>query len=299
MRVTLAQLEAFYWTVELGSAQRAAGQLHVAQPTVSLRLKELQDALGLPLLERSGRGLRATPGGRALIPRVATILGEIRGIIDRYPAQEIGGSIRIGLAEGFAVTCLPPLLAALRKDYPDLRPEWVVTTSTTLEAALLRDTLEIAVLLNPIGDERLQLLPLGAQPTRWVVPAGWDLRKPAKPSDLFARPIISNPPPSAMHRQILGWFAAAGLEPTQISVCSSVAVIAELIAGGIGMGLLPERMADRYVAEGSVQRLVVVPAVEDGRLFVGIRKGSENVRGTAITRTIAKVLEEITYLREQ
>ena len=297
MRVTLAQLEAFYWTVELGSVQRASGLMHLAQPTVSLRLKEMQSALGVTLLERSGRGLRATPVGRALLPRIATILGEVRGIIDQNPARDIAGPIRIGLAEGFAVTCLPPLLAALLETYPALIPEWVVATSMTLEAAIVRDTLEIAVLLNPVGDERLRLVPLGLQPTSWVVPAGWDVGQPADPGDLWDRPIISNPPPSAMHRQILGWFAAAGLEPTRMSICSSVAVIAELVASGIGMGLLPERMVDRYVAEGSVRRLCVTPPVEDGRLFVGTRQGYEEVRGAAVIRTISGVLERMGYLR--
>ncbi|MGI3898937.1 MAG: LysR family transcriptional regulator [Janthinobacterium lividum] len=297
MRVTLAQLEAFHWTFELGSVQRAADFMHLAQPTVSLRLKELQAALGVPLLERSGRGLRATPAGRALVPRIATILGEVRGIVARSPTREIAGPIRIGLAEGFAVTCLPPLLAALQEAYPALRPEWVVATSTMLEAAVARDALELAVFLNPIGDERLRLVPLGLQPTSWVVPAGWDLKQPATPMDLCDRAIISNPPPSAMHRQILGWFAVAGVEPSRVSICSSVAVIAELVAGGIGMGLLPERMADRYVAEGSMRRLSMIPPVEDGRLFVGTRQGYEDERGAAVVRTISQVLDRIGYLR--
>lgn len=297
MRVTLAQFEAFHWTLELGSVQRAAEFMHLAQPTVSLRLKEMQAALGVPLLERSGRGVRATAAGRALVPRIATILGEVRAIVAQSSTREIAGPIRIGLAEGFAVTCLPPLLAALQEAYPALRPEWVVATSTTLEAAVVRDALELAVFLNPVGDERLRLVPLGLQPTTWVVPAAWDLKQPVTPTDLWDRVVISNPPPSAMHRQILGWFAAAGVEPSRMSLCSSVAVIAELVAGGIGMGLLPDRMADRYVTEGSMRRLAVLPPVEDGRLFVGMRQGYEDERGAAVMRTISDVLVRIEYLR--
>src|SRR6201988_1571430 len=57
MRLTLAQLETFFWTAQLGSAQRAAQHLNLAQPTVSLRLKELQEAMGASLLERTSRGL--------------------------------------------------------------------------------------------------------------------------------------------------------------------------------------------------------------------------------------------------
>lgn len=64
-----------------------------------------------------------------------------------------------------------------------------------------------------------------------------------------------------------------------------------------GMGLLPERMVDRYVAEGSVRRLCVTPPVEDGRLLVGTRQGYEEVRGAAVIRTISGVLERMGYLR--
>lgn len=297
MRVTLAQLEAFFWTVQLGSAQRAAQHLNLAQPTLSLRLKDLRQAIGSEILERTGRGLRPTPEGRALLPRVAAIMAELGGIGGQDAARAIAGPIRVGLAEGFAVTCLPPLLAALREDHPALQPEWVVSTSNTLEAALLRDGLDLAVLLNPIGDERLQLLPLGLQPTSWVAPAAWNLAGPVTPRDLWTLPVISNPPPSAMHRQIAGWFATAGIAPSRLSACTSVAVIAELVAGGIGAGLLPVRMASRFVAEGSMTLLAAHPPVENGRLFTAYRGGVEDPKVTAVARAIARLLQSIDYLQ--
>jgi DNA-binding transcriptional LysR family regulator len=297
MRVTLAQFEAFFWTVQLGSAQRAAQHLNLSQPTVSLRLKDLGAAVGVDVLERTGRGLRITPEGRALLPRVAAIMGELRAISGHDPTRDIAGPIRVGLAEGFAVTCLPPLLATLLEDHPALQPEWVVSTSTTLEAALLRDSLDLAVLLNPIGDERLTLMPLGSQPTCWVAPASWSMTGSVGPKDLWSLPIISNPPPSAMHRQITGWFATAGIEPTRLSVCTSVGVIAELVAGGIGAGLLPERMAARYVTEGSMRMLPAIPTVENGRLFISYRAGVEDPKATAVARSIVRVLHAINYLQ--
>ncbi len=296
MRVTLAQIEAFYWTIQLGSAHRAAEHLNLAQPTISLRLKDMAAATGAALLERTARGLRPTPEGRAMLPRVAAIMGEIHGMLGQSPAQVVAGRIRVGLAEGFAVTCLPPLLAALLEDFPDLQPEWVVATSTTLEAALLRDAMDLAVMLNPIGDELLQMVPLGAQPTTWVVPSAWDLAGAVTPADLAAWPVISNPPPSAMHRQIMGWFATAGVVPERLSICTSVPAIAELVVGGIGAGLLPVRMAERHVAAGAMRLLATTPRPENGRLFIGQRAGIADAKIPAVTRTIFRVVEAIGYL---
>jgi DNA-binding transcriptional LysR family regulator len=296
MRITLAQVEAFYWTVQLGSAQKAAQHLNLAQPTVSLRLKDLGEALGVELLERSSRGLVMTAEGRLLLPRVKAIMTEVQGIQQQDPARAVVGAIRVGLAEGFAVNCLAPLLAGLLEDHPALQPEWVVSTSTTLESSLLDDKLDVAVLLNPTGHEKLALKPLGPQPTHWVAPASWKMGSSVEPKDLWDKPIISNPPPSAMYRQITHWFALAGIQPEKISICNSVAVIPELVAAGLGAGILPTRMADRYVAEGSIQLLPSSPRIENGRLFLGSRAGVTDPKTVAVERTTSRVLEKMRYL---
>ncbi|WP_377811458.1 substrate-binding domain-containing protein [Azospirillum sp. A29] len=210
--------------------------------------------------------------------------------------RTVAGRVRVGLAEGFAVTCLSPLLAGLREDHPALQPDWVVSTSTTLESALLRDALDVAVLLNPIGDEQLHLQPLGAQPTSWVVPKSWGQAGPLTPRDFWSQPVFSNPPPSAMHRQISGWFATAGLFPSRLSTCTSVAVIAELVAGGVGAGLLPIPMAQRFLALDQVELVASDPPVENGRLFICYRTGVNDPKVAAVARSIAQVMRRIDYV---
>lgn len=296
MRLTIAQLETFYWIAQLGSAHAAAQHLNLAQPTISLRLKELRDTLGADLFERTSRGLSITAEGRALLPHVTVIMGELSEIKAKDAAKSIAGPMRVGLAEGFAVNCLPSLLAGLRDDHPHLRPEWNVSTSTTLEAAILDDRLDIAVILNPVGHEKLSLQPLGLQPTCWVAPSSWRMSEPVTPRDMSLYQIISNPAPSAMYRQITGWFATGGLVPPQMSVCTSVAVIAELVVGGLGAGLLPVKMAERFVHEGGMQIIVTDPPVENGRLYIGFRAGSEDARSVAVARTIARVISGLDYL---
>ena len=172
----------------------------------------------------------------------------------------------------------------------------MISTSIQLESLLIRNAIDIAVLLNPFGDERLYLRPLGEQPTSWVAPASWGITGPVRPQDLWARPIITNAAPAAMHRQIMGWFASVGIEPTRLNFCSSVAVTAELVAGGIGAGLLPVPMAKRHVAEGTMVLLTSEPPVENGKLFVSYRSGSEDPKARAVAQTIAKVLHAIDYL---
>jgi DNA-binding transcriptional LysR family regulator len=117
-----------------------------------------------------------------------------------------------------------------------------------------------------------------------------------EPKDLWDKPILSNPPPSAMYRQVTHWFALAGIQPEKISICNSVAVIAELVAAGLGAGILPTPMAARYVAEGTMQLLHTDPTIENGRLFMGFRTGVTDPRIIAVERTTGRVLEKMRYL---
>ena len=80
-RITIPQIEAFYWVVELGSLHRAAARLNITQPTVSLRLRQLQAELTVPLLEPYGRGVRATQAGHAFAAKA-------RLVLDAYPRME-------------------------------------------------------------------------------------------------------------------------------------------------------------------------------------------------------------------
>src|SRR5581483_1915298 len=68
----------FEAVARLGSVTRAAGELHLAQPTVSTQLRKLADALEVPLFEPRGRGLRLTPAGRELLARTEERLAALR-----------------------------------------------------------------------------------------------------------------------------------------------------------------------------------------------------------------------------
>ena len=76
--ITIAQLETFFWTVELGSVHRAAAKLNLAQPTISLRLRQLEAEVGIQLLARSGRGLHITREGNAFLTHAKLVLDAYR-----------------------------------------------------------------------------------------------------------------------------------------------------------------------------------------------------------------------------
>jgi DNA-binding transcriptional LysR family regulator len=297
MRLTLAQLEAFLWAVELGSVQAAARQLHLAQPTVSLRLRGLENALGMQVFERAGRGIRPTASGLSLLARAKTVLREVDRIREPPAGQApVAGVVRVGCAEGVAIVCLAPLMGRLRADYPHLRPEFAVATTAALEPELARHNLDLAILVNPVGHSGVRLLPLGLQPTSFMAARAWGLSGRVRPADLRNIPIVSNPPPSAMFRQTQDWFATAGIEPARIDMCSSVTVSAHLIASGVAVGVLPHKMVEPQLADGTLVILETDPPVEHGRVYVGFRDGDESRAIDAILHSLRGVLSSMDYL---
>lgn len=296
MRITLAQLEAVYWVAQLGSVHQAARHLHIAQPTVSLRLRDLENAYGAALFERAGRGLRPTDEGHALVARAAAILDEMTKIHEQRGGAELSGNVRVGVAEGFAMVCLPALLERMRRDFPALRPELVVSTSSGLERDLAAHQLDIAVLVNPIGHPELRLVPLGVQPTYWTAAPSWKLPRRVRPADLRNVPVVCNPPPSASYRQIADWFATGGIEPARVDICSSVALVAHMVASGVAISVLPTKVVEPQVAAGTIEVLEATPPVENGKVYAGFRAGGETGAISAVLRSVRQVLASMDYL---
>jgi DNA-binding transcriptional LysR family regulator len=298
MRVTLAQLEAFFWVARLGSVQEAARHLNLAQPTVSLRLRDLEAGVATQLLERSGRRLRLTHSGEALLVHARAILDEVSRIHDRLASnEEVSGVARVGVPETFALVCLPSLLQILRTSHPALRIELVVATSFELEREMRDHRLDLAFLVDPSEDPGLRLVPLGVQETMWAASPAWQLGPTIRPSDLRSLPILTNPFPSAMYRQITDWFRTAGVEPMRLDICTSVTVIVHLVAAGVVVGFLPRKMIETQLAEGRIEALASRPATGEARVYAAYRRDDTSPAVEAILRATASVLSQVNFLK--
>lgn len=296
-RPSIPQLEAFYWTAQLSSVQKAADRLNVTQPTLSLRLKQLESEIAVPLFEKQGRGLRLTRHGHSFLARATIVLDAYRDLANLSRTPEMEGSVRFGVAEGFAVTCMPHLIAGLRDDFPLLRPEWVVATSDILEQSLTNGELDVAILVDPIGLREVRLLALGVQTNDWVGSAG-TVKIGVYPRQLAQTTIVTTPPPTAMYRMTVGWFAGGKITPEKTCLCSSLNAALQLVAAGTGIGIFPSKVVEAYPLKGALRTIKTDPPLNDGRVFFADRATADEARTQALLRTVERIANELAYFKE-
>src|SRR5690606_11427343 len=155
------------------------------------------------------------------------------------PSESIDGMLHIGVQENFAVTCLPELVDFLNRNHPGLRLHVDIATSPSLARQLEDRTIDLAFFVSAQDNPRFRVLPLGQYEMRPGASPRHGLQPPVRPSDVRSVPTISTPPPSRMFSTIQAWSRAAGPEPLRVSLCSSVSLIAHLVASGAAVSVLP------------------------------------------------------------
>ena len=149
----LELLRSFVSVVDSGGFTRAGERVHRTQSTVSQQIKRLEDDVGQPLLDRSGKDVTPTEAGERLLPyarRLLSLAEEARDVIAR-PGHE--GAVKLGVPEDFAAYRLAKLLAAFSRSHPSLRLDVRADQSTYLKRDLERGDLDLALFKRAAGEK--------------------------------------------------------------------------------------------------------------------------------------------------
>lgn len=271
--LSFAHLEALIAIAELGSFRAAADRLGVTQPTISMRVKELEQSLSTTLFDRSRYRPQLTADGRAILnyaQRMMVLMREMRGAV--LEGAGMAGTIRLGAADTFALTCLPTLLARLEDRFPRLKVALDIDYSFNLNKKLHRGELDLAFLTAPTAGPDVIIETLAPIDLAWV--ASPRMAVPDRrlaPADLKDVPIITNPEPSNLYTTTVGWFAKAGLEAARLSTCNSLTYMVRLAVAGVGVSLLPTAILRAEVDSGLLRVLETEPAVAPHLLAIASR----------------------------
>lgn len=147
MRPTLRQMEYLVAVADTGTISEAAKRTHVSQPSLSNQLKDMEEFLGAPLLERSRNGAALTPFGTIFVARVRIILNQVQSlkVLAKDAEGSLAGTVRLGTLPSIGPYLLPMAARALHKTYPDLKLEVREERTIDLHADLMSGVLDIII----------------------------------------------------------------------------------------------------------------------------------------------------------
>ena len=163
MILNMNQLRAFYTAAKLGSITKAAQELMVTPPAITMQVKQLERTVGMRLLFREGHAVRATEVGEAVFKKAENIFGEIREMENLFEDVSTGksGQLRIGCTQTSAKYLMPRLITAFKDAYPGLRVVLDQGSNAEMVKSILDHKNELALVRNVSDDRRLKMKVIG------------------------------------------------------------------------------------------------------------------------------------------
>ncbi|MDR6959581.1 DNA-binding transcriptional LysR family regulator [Pseudomonas brassicacearum] len=240
--ISLDRLRTLVAIVDLGSFAEAARALHLAPPTVSLHITDLESRVGGQLLSRTRGRIQPTTIGETLVDRARRLLADAEQALEdvERQVQGLAGRVRLGASTGAIAQLLPQALETLGQRHPAIDVQVAVLTSQETLKKLAEGSLEIGLVALPQAPVKgLRIEPWRRDPVMAFLPARWDCPDIVTPGWLAAQPLILNDSTTRLSRLTSEWFANDECQPTPRIQLNYNDAIKSLVAAGYGATLLP------------------------------------------------------------
>jgi len=242
--VTLKQLRYFDALAREQHFGRAAESCAVTQPALSMQIHELEDQLGLVLVERTRAGVLLSDKGREIAARAARILGDVREMVEfaQHSNAVLSGSLRLGVIPSIAPYMLPPLLPLLRDGYPHLELHVRETQTLPLTHELVSGKLDVLLLALPIIHPEIETVALFDDRFLLAMPTSRRLNSRVRATkDLLEHErLLLLEEGHCLRDQALTYCSLQQVSTVNTFGVSSLSTIVEMVAAGYGITLLPE-----------------------------------------------------------
>ena len=266
---------------------RAAAKLGISQPSLSAAMVRLEDAVGAKLFERSRRGVDLTRSGRQLLEDAQRLLNVWTDVRTAAVAatDKIQGMYTIGVHPSTALYTLGKFLPAVLKEQPYLHVRLRHDLSRKVTEGVVQGEIDLGIAVNPRPHPDLIISPvLQDDVTIWQRTGKQGKQNPWRADNS----ILICDPELIQSQDILRRLRRKA-SPTRIIESSNLEVICELTASGVGMGILPARVAQR--ASRPLARIEGTPVFRD-EVCVVIRAEQRKVAAIRyLAGAIAKSLQ--------
>jgi DNA-binding transcriptional LysR family regulator len=266
---SLDDLMLFHEVIKSGAMTGAAERLGIAKSTISRTIDRLERQMGTVLIKRTSRRLVPTEIGRDVYERCKTISDEVAKLGDATEESRsaLQGTLRVSMPNEFGSAWLGLAVSEFALRYPELRLDIDVNSRAV---DLLQESYDIAIHLGPVASSQLAYRRVGTLERGLY----------ASPSYLAKAGGIENPEDLERHAFVVteilrregklvlrSGSVRRTVKPAGRVHVNSMRIARELVGGGVGMGVLPVSMSERYVRSGSLVRVLPewrVPSLQAG-----------------------------------
>jgi LysR family hydrogen peroxide-inducible transcriptional activator len=250
-RPSIRQLESLVAVADHNSFRRAADSLGISQPALSLHVQAAEDMLGVQVFERDRRRVLITPAGEDIVGRAREALGAVDAVADaaRRRGEPLVGPLRLGVIPTIAPYWLPALLPAVRKKFPRLELILREEQTNRLLAQLNAGQLDIALLALPVPGD-LTAAQLAREDFVLAAPRGAAItrrRGKLSETDLDHETVLLLEDGHCLRDQALAVCERGGAVESMEVRATSLPTLEQMVAGGLGVTLLPEAAAAALV----------------------------------------------------
>jgi len=259
--VTLRQLNIFEAVARHLSFSRAAEELHLTQPAVSMQVKSLEEAVGLPLTEQVGKKIHMTDAGNELAGHARRMAELLREADEALAAMKglRGGKLNIGLVSS-AKYFAPRLLTAFRTIYPDAELRLTVNNREEIVRQLADSEIDLAIMGRPPQEFVTVSEAFADNPLVFVAAPDHPLArlKRIDPKRLTEETFLIRETGSGTRAAMEAYLAEKGIAPTKTVEMTSSETIKQAVMAGMGIAFISERTIGLELATGNIASLSVV-----------------------------------------
>jgi LysR family hydrogen peroxide-inducible transcriptional activator len=257
--ITLRQLRYFAALARHKHFGKAAEDSGISQPALSMQIRELEQSLSAPLVERRPNEVVLTELGREIARRAEQLLTGASDLVDfaKHGQKLLSGVLRLGVIPTIAPYLLPRVLPALQKRYPELKLELRETQTDILLDELARGSLHLLVLALPAGNGEVETLRRFDDSFLLAVPANDPLPTNSRVSarDVSCRQLILLEEGHCLRDQALAFCATQNSDTPAGLGATSLSTVMQMVANGYGATLLPRIAVDAGLADKRVKLL--------------------------------------------
>ncbi|WP_058910122.1 DNA-binding transcriptional regulator HcaR [Entomohabitans teleogrylli] len=226
---------------------RAAEKLHTSQPSLSSQIRDLEQSVGVALLERDKRKVALTAAGECFLNDARSILAQSEQAKMRARRAMIADDhLGIGFVPSAEVNLLPKVLPLLRLARPDTTIELVSVVTTEQEEKLRNGELDVGLMRQPVHSPDIEYVEVFHEPLVVVMPAGHPLASETRisPQQLDGVDFISTDPAysGALSEIVERWFIGQALKPRVVQAATNILVTMNLVGMGLGVSIIPGYM---------------------------------------------------------